>query len=784
MPGVKPQAGHVAGRPGQYQNRSGKDAGRHRPELPSSLGRARHTAHPDNHLRGLFGHPANIGLPAGSAHAPGALARPLLSGTDHKPAVKGDNKGSGSAGKGKELPFGTAAIAPYLKDREENSGAYSAQTLQEFRKEYHFSQRFSDEEVREMMESLHRGAHEVLDIPENVGLATIKDALDFRSSMDMLGHTLSKEDWKDYGSGKGGKVFDRAVRGAFNIPDDVPMNRGGLSAIQFAADMQGVGGDLTSDAWKKWSEGKGDEVIGEAIRAGLDIPALGTEGMSPQDLLGLGSAAEWIGVDSITKGFINDWKSTQNGTMKSEDLIKKWGNLSGNGNSSVTGTGGSGGTGSENTGGNSSMSVNLDTRGHGLGTGSGGTGSGGSNSGSQGSNQSNTPVPPVAGNDNQNNDQNNSQNQDNTPPLTGMNTESDDDNSTRDIDHGGGVVDMDIDGYSGDHNSDIESASHGSSSNGNGPAGNAGTNQQGSTTPQEYVDTAESIMKNNSGDAGYFIVMEGTEDHVDVVDANRHEAVLTAGEGEEVHDDPNTFYVKDSSESGTGVPVASGMNGPDSGKDDGNSSSGNDSDSGSSGSDDNGSSGSSGDDGGSSSGGDDGGSSGSGSDDGGSSSGSDDGGSSSGSDDDSGSGSSSDEGNSSGSDDDSSSDDSARPNPMDDGPSGPVDVTELFQTHAGQTGITNPAGAEGGRNVDTSQIKPPDWRHGQEEVIHTTGEEATGESPITVSGDMHSSPSGDRGGIEMPDAEGGHVDPGSDPLGGRGNPHNNPGAGDPHADDD
>jgi len=599
----------------------------------------------------------------------------------------------------------------------------------------------------------------------------------------------------------GKEITIKDVRELLDIPTNIP-DHDVASASQFAENLQNLGGELNNDTWQKWAEGNGDKVLGDAIREATGIPTIGTEGMSPEDLLGLGNDAQGIGVDGITPGFVEDWKNVQNGTISADDLIYKWTELGGSDSNALTGsdgTTGSGGTGNQNSGGSSSLPNGLDSHSASTGYGSG-TGS------SQNSNDSNTGVPSVTdGQDQQNNNQNDQD--DDTNGMSGMNTDSDDDNSTRPIDPGGDVLNIDIDGYEGDHNNDIESASSSSSSSGNGPSGDAGTDQQGPS------DIVSGIQENNSGmedsdDSGIIIIVNRDEDgNVEQVIAQEG-AIRISGDGkDEEYIDDKTFWSVDNTESGTGVPVASGMNGPESCSDDsngtglgnddgGDSSSGSDDDSGSSGSDDDSGSSGSDDDTGSSGSDDDNSSSGSdddssssGSDDDNSSSGSDDDSSSSGSDDDSSSSGSDDDSSSSGSDDDSGSsesdDDSSRPDPMADEQGGdPIDWAEIFQTHGGQTGISNPARAEGGRNVNASQINPRGgYRRGQENIIHTTGEEATEESPIPVSDDrMGSSPFRSRSGIELPSEEGEQITPGSDPI--IGNPHDNPGAGDPRANDD
>ena len=686
-----------------------------------------------------------------------------------KSGDSGPDKGTAGTRSGKALPFGTAVIAPYLDKEPEAHGRKLSKkdALEIFRKEFKIPEHWDDERAQALRDRVHKSLKEALGIPDDVEIATVKDALLFQSEMVKMGYEPDKNNWHHYSEGKGAKALEDAVRATFDIPKDVPIDAG--RAVEFAANMQEVGGELDEHAWQKFGQGKGDEVLGDAIRSAVGIPNKGTEGMSAGELAGLAAGAEQIGVDTITQGFISDWKAVQSGTMSAEDMIKKHAGLGDD--SSLTGSGGGNNSSSQGSSGSSHLPNGLGSHDHGQGTGSGGSHSNSSGNGSV--------PPPVTG---ENDQHNSNQNSDSSPPLTGMNSGSNTggDNSTRTIDPGGEVIDIKIEIDRGDNTTTGSSDSPSSTPSSSGPDSFGDTSGNGSGGNGEprghFSDEADQLRENNDmgDDAGVFTVETyGSETEPDSVQAG------VTGDVYDDKEDTQTGYAQNDS----GVIVGWGMNGPSSDSDDNsgagssgsNGGSNDDGSSGSGGDDDNGSAGSS-DNGGSSGGSDDGGGSSSGGDDGGSSSGSDDGGSSSGSDDGNSSGSSS--------DDDDSSDDSAYRNPMaDEQPSGPVDLTGLFETHAGQTGITNPAGAEGSRNVDTSQIKPH-WRHGLEEVIHTTGEEGTGESPIQVSDSMGSGPSGDRSGIEMPAGEEGQVTPGSDPLGERGNPHNNPGAGDPRADDD
>jgi len=301
-------------------------------------------------------------------------------------------------------------------------------------------------------------------------------------------------------------------------------------------------------------------------------------------------------------------------------------------------------------------------------------------------------------------------------------------------------------------------------------------------------------MENNSGDDGFIIIITGSEDDVQTVDATQGAIVITAGEGVEEDIDPNTFYHEDNSESGTGVPEAWGMNGPeddfDDDNSDDNSNSSNASSSSDNSSDDSSSSDNSSDDSSSSD---------NSSDDSSSSDNSSDDSSSSdnSSDDSSSSDNSSDDSSSSDNSSESSStdeDDAGRPNPMAD-EQGVCDEECQKNTdlHGNARQMVGQPGPDNGNsvNVDNLPLIDPNqlYRRGVDEAIHTTGDESPSDEEITaidVGDATHQlTPSHSRGGIEMPpDSNSGGELINDNLLGEHPSGNDNPQEGDPRAHDD
>ena len=601
------------------------------------------------------------------------------------------------------------------------------------------------------------------DIPKDISDAAIRD---FGQAVLALGGKLNNDDWRFFAKGDGDKVLGALVRDAFEIPAEVSLGSAQeiKEALEFDKHASLLGGKLSNDDWRSFAKGDGDKVLGALVRDAFGIPDDVGKKLSVKELINASRAATSLGIEgsALTNDFINDYQQVENGKMDTNDFLNRYTDL-GNENDSTEQSGiGSG----SNTDQGSDASTNSEngTEGNGAGL-----------------------------------------------PID--NTEAEDNDGTRDITPDSEVVDIDIGSSQAD-----------SDHNG---LGEGGTNSLGNTNTHDHDDSDDSgieLVINESGDGqfsttavgsafveytddgGFTVTVNGSEYHFD--DAGDGQYVCYGKEGDFIaavdgKPDPGVQETTINNETGEiTIGDTSGLSASNDLEDSEGSDSSNDStdsrDAGNSGnpggvddSDDSGDSDSS-----DNSDNSDNSDSSNGSDSSDNSDNSDDSGdsdTSNGSDSSSDSGDSEDAGDAS----DASDGDSGMPNPMEDEQGGgPTDPEAWQRTHDEKVVFGQPD-PDGSAPVDADTLELIDpamlYRRGEDEVIHTTGEDETESDPLVneiideIGDDAESlQPSDSRSGIELPSNEEEDA-PLDDNLlpGHSGHSGDNPNDdGDPRADDD
>ncbi|HED15142.1 MAG TPA: hypothetical protein ENI62_16125 [Gammaproteobacteria bacterium] len=534
----------------------------------------------------------------------------------------------------------------------------------------------------------------------------------------------------------------QATREAFGIPDNAEL-KSPKDIVDFVEKGQQIGVKFSPADWRAYGRGDGDKVLGDYVRKDFGIADNAGKDLSTKDLLDAIATAQGIGVESITKGFIDDYLASKAGSMSVVDFINKYKYGGNAGNRSAAG-GRPGSSRSSASGTGSGHGINAVTRpdtpgvvasnGHSApGHAESGNGLTAASTASAGSETS--PSGDTA---------NLGQGGQSSSALIG-------DNSTRNTTPDADVIDIDWDSQQ----SDTEHSQGGTIGQAAGGTGND-SSQAGLSGP--FAEDATSIMENNAGNGAGVITVQsiGSNELPDTLEAGivTSENEIDSGKG---------YVDQNAGVSGTGV--GSGMSGPSF------NAGSNESDSSQNASNDDGTEDNSSDDSSSNE---------SDSSSGDSSSSSD--GSSS---DSSSSDSSSSDGSSSSDSADSS--DEGMPDPLaDEQNSGPIDPEGWQARHDQSTSVGQPGDATN-TPVNASMLAPvaPDqlMRRGVDEVIHTTNGSSTGESPVPVTEESFPS-SHDRTSIELP-SNSGQIEATDSILSGQGHPRDNPGVtGDPHADNE